>query len=138
MNIPSVILHENSWAGVELFHADRRTYGRTEARKLIVAFRSCFANAPKGQLVSKESASVCYRSYNSARSSTWCAQATIPHGPVRGVLLSTVSRSYNSARSSTWCAKPSRLLTRLFVVLYLIRIGERDCHGAGNFEHRRL
>jgi len=108
-------------------------------------------------------------SYNSARSSTWCAQATIPHvpvrgvrklqfltvqyvvccyqqslaatiphGPVRGVLLSTVSRSYNSARSSTWCAKPSRLLTRLFVVLYLIRIGERDCHGAGNFEHRRL
>jgi len=111
MNIPSVILHENSSAGVELFHTDRRTCGRAEARRLIVAFRSCFANAPKGQLVSEASASVYYQQ---------SLPATIPHVRVRGV------------------RKPSRLLTRLFVVQYLIRIGERDCHGAGNFEHRRL
>jgi hypothetical protein len=64
-------------ARVELFHADRRTYGRTEARRLIVAFRNCFASAPKGQLVSKVSASVYYQvspSYNPARSSTCCTQ----------------------------------------------------------------
>ena len=94
-----------------MFLADRRTYGRTEVRRLIVAFRSCFANAPKGQLVSKVSASVYYQQ---------SLPATIPHVPVRAV------------------RRPSRLLTRLFVVQYLIRIGERDCHGAGNFEHRRL
>lgn len=76
-----------------------------------MAFRSCFANAPKGQLVSKVSASVsCQQSL----------PATIPHVRVRGV------------------HRPSRLLTRLFVVQCLIRIGQRDCHGAGNFEHRRL
>ena len=32
--------------GVELFHVDRQTDGRTDMTKLIVAFRN-FANAPK-------------------------------------------------------------------------------------------
>jgi hypothetical protein len=47
-------LHKNSSSGAELFHADRRTEGRTDRltakrtdmTKLIVAVRS-FANAPK-------------------------------------------------------------------------------------------
>jgi hypothetical protein len=45
---------------------------------------------------------------------------TIPHVRVRGV------------------RKPSRPLTRLCAVQYLIRIAESDCHGAGNFEQSRL
>jgi hypothetical protein len=36
--------------GVELFHTDGRTDGRTDMTKLIVAFRN-FANAPKTELV---------------------------------------------------------------------------------------
>jgi len=34
--------------GIELFHADRRTDGRTDTTKLIIAFRN-LANAPKNQ-----------------------------------------------------------------------------------------
>ena len=33
----------------ELFHADRRTHGRTDMTKLLVALRN-FANAPRNQL----------------------------------------------------------------------------------------
>jgi hypothetical protein len=36
--------------GAELFHADRRTYGRTEMTKLIFAFCN-FANAPKNEFI---------------------------------------------------------------------------------------
>jgi hypothetical protein len=33
--------------GAELFHAYRRTDGRTYMRKVTIAFRNCFANAPR-------------------------------------------------------------------------------------------
>jgi len=39
-----VISQKNPFARVALFHADRRTY----TTRLIVAFRNCYENAPKG------------------------------------------------------------------------------------------
>jgi len=39
--------------GVQLFHADRRTEGRTDMTKLIVASRN-FSNAPQDQNSIKE------------------------------------------------------------------------------------